>query len=277
MNELISLTRSDVLEIRNYEKSDVPIAFYPNLVKKRGTIFLVNKHMDIELLFITAGEMKIHLDDEVFYAEAGDVVVINPNVLHNIIPLTETVCYECMIVDRSFLNTVGMSLDHIYVQEVIKDCALFAHIYAIKEQLLTNKTGYYAAKVYCHIIECVLILLEKYAIAKQDNRAESSGLLSIEKAVSYIHEHFNKAISVEEIAAHIGYSKFYFCRRFKEITGYTVATYINMQRIKYAQSLLTESDKSINEIAFECGFASVAYFSATFKRYMGISPSRIQQ
>lgn len=277
MNELISLTRADVLEIRNYEKSDVPIAFYPNLVKKQGNIFLVNKHMDIELLFITEGEMKIHLDDEVFYAKAGEVVVVNPDVLHNIIPLTEMVCYECMIIDRNFLNTIGMSLEHIYVQEVIKDCGLFAHIYDIKEHLLTNKTGYYAAKVYCHIIECVLILLEKYVKAKKENRAECSGLLSIEKAVSYIHKHFNKAITVEEIAAHIGYSKFYFCRRFKEITGYTVATYINMQRIKYAHSMLIESDKNINEIAFECGFASVAYFSATFKRYMGISPSKVQR
>ena len=49
-----------------------------------------------------------------------------------------------------------------------------------------------------------------------------------------------------------------------------------MLRIKYAYNKLCQSDITINDIAFECGFKSIAYFSTTFKRYTGISPLSIK-
>lgn len=275
MNEMISLTRADVLEIRNFERSDVPLAFYHGL-KKRGSIFLVNKHADIELLFVTDGKLKIHLDADTFYAERDDVVVVNPNVLHNIIPLTDTVHYECIIIDRNFFERIGMPLERVYVQEVIRDACLFEHIYGIQENLITNKTGYYAARTYALLIDLALMLFEKYAREKAENQTVRTGLRMIETSIAYINKHIRDSITVEDIANHIGYSKFYFCRRFKEITGHTVATYINMQKIKYAQRMLQETDGNINEIAFRCGFKSVAYFSTTFKKYTGISPSQVK-
>lgn len=278
MNELIILSKtysdSNATEIRNYEKSDVPFVLHPDMTKYKGRIFLVNRHIDIELLFITDGKLKIHLDNDIFYAGINDIIVINPNVLHNIIPLTDTVTYDCIIIDRNFFNSHGLSLDNVHVKELINDEFLFDNIRNIKT-LMINKPKYYIARVNTYLLNLSLTLLEKYS-TEMESTSNSNTILTIEQGIKYINNHFNEQITIDDIAEYVGYSKFYFCRRFKDITGYTVTTYINMQKIRYAKNMLNTSNMSINEIASKCGFNSVAYFSTTFKKYMGINPSDIK-
>lgn len=278
MNELIILSKtysgSNATEIRNYEKSDVPFVLHPDMTKYKGRIFLANRHIDIELLFITDGKLKIHLDNDVFYGKSNDIIVVNPNVLHNIVPLTDTVTYECIIIDRDFFNRHGLSLDNVHVKELINDEFLFDNIRNIKT-LMINKPKYYIARVNTYLLNLSLTLLEKYSTEKEST-SDTNTLLTIEKGIEYLNKHFNEQITIDDIAEYVGYSKFYFCRRFKEITGYTVTTYINMKKIKYAKNLLNTSDMNINEIALKCGFNSVTYFSTTFKKYMGINPSDIK-
>ena len=85
MNKSIIISKSGGVELRSYENSDLPIDYYFDTTKRKGAIFLVNKHSDLEMLFVTNGTVEIHLDNEVFVGDVGDIIVINPNVLHNII------------------------------------------------------------------------------------------------------------------------------------------------------------------------------------------------
>lgn len=275
MNKSITISKSGSIEIRNYENSDLPIDYYFDTTKRRGTIFLVNKHSDLEILFITKGNLKLHLDNEVFFGDVGDIIVINPNVLHNIIALSEEVTYECLIIDKNYLDKNGLLLENKNIKEVIKGGNLCSLIISIKKSVLECQP-LYQAKVNIDILRLSLGLFEKHSITRDKRATQSNSLISIEKSISYINKNFNSDITIDDIAAHVGYSKFYFCRKFKEITGYTPATYINMQRIKYAYNKLRHSDVTVNDIAFECGFKSVAYFSITFKKYIGINPSSIK-
>lgn len=276
MNEYVTVSKCGGSEIRNYEESDVPFDYYFDTVKRRGNIFLVNKHRDLEILFIKEGSLKIHLDNEILSANASDVIVINPSVLHNIIPLTDEVRYECIIIDGNFLKRYGFSLEKFHVEEKIKDDYLFAILSSIKSKM-SEKPPFYRANVTSELLVMLVRIFEKYSFEKVGDSVPENYLLGIEKSISYINKHFNAEITIEEIASHIGYSKFYFCRRFKEVTGYTPATYINMQKIKYAYTKLSQSDITVNEIALECGFKSVAYFSVTFKKYTGMNPSEVKK
>ena len=275
MNESIILTKSAGIEIRNYEDSDIPVDYYFDTRKRKGTIFLVNKHLDVEILFITNGKLKIHLDHESFIGEIGDIIVINPNVLHNIIPLSEEVTYECLIIDKNYLLKNGLSLNNKHIKEIIKNRFLCDLIDSIK-MTVRERPPLYQAKVNIDILRLCVGLFENYSLEGSKHPNQSNCLVSIEKSISYINKNFNSDITIDDIASHIGYSKFYFCRKFKAITGYTPTTYINMLRIKYAYNKLCQSDITINDIAFECGFKSIAYFSTTFKRYTGISPLSIK-
>ena len=88
----------------------------------------------------------------------------------------------------------------------------------------------------------------------------------------YLSENCEQNISLEELAAHFYLSKYYVCRTFKEITGYTVTEYTNIHRIRKAKRLLEETDMSISEIAHELGYESLTYFERMFKSFMTISP-----
>lgn len=273
MNELIAISRSGALEKRDFDKSPVPLAIYPDLTKRKGTIFLVNKHIDLEILFITNGKLKIHLDNDTFVAGAGDIVVVNPDVLHNIIPLTESVTYDCIVIERAFLENQGLSLKSMHINEIIKDQSAFQFITDIKDTLMVNNQGYYVAKINKYLIELTVFLLENHARNKDTPSNTDNGLVAVENSIKYINKHLSEQLSLDDIAEYVGYSKFYFCRMFKSTTGYTVATYVNMQRIKYAHTLLTEGEENVSEVAAKCGFKSVSYFSTTYKKYVGYNPS----
>ncbi len=74
---------------------------------------------------------------------------------------------------------------------------------------------------------------------------------------------------------HIGYS--YFRKMFKQYTGIAPVQYHLDLKIRRARDLLVSTDQSIKEIAFMVGFRSIHYFSRTFKKKTGISPSEIRK
>ena len=81
------------------------------------------------------------------------------------------------------------------------------------------------------------------------------------------------SIAADSISTEAGFSKYYFCRSFKEITGRTVIDYLNLTRCSHAQSLLLSGSCNVSECAEQCGFQNLSYFSKTYRRYMGHSPS----
>ena len=272
MNEFITVSKSGYVETRNFESSPLPIWFYPFMTKYKDTIFLVNKHIDTEFLFMVSGELKIHLDNDTFIAKEGDIVAINPNVLHNIIPLSPSVTYHCLIIDREFIASHHLPTDEVHIKEVINDKFVFKKSDAIRSLLESDDT-YKAPKIHSLILDMMICVMENFGRKKQINPKERMTVHAVEKGIGYINNHFKEQISLEEIAEFAGYSKFYFSRIFKETTGYPLSDYINMQRIKYAHKLLSESDINVSEVAFKCGFKSISYFSTTYKKYMGYSPS----
>lgn len=81
-----------------------------------------------------------------------------------------------------------------------------------------------------------------------------------------------QAITLEMLAERFFLSPFYFHRLFSLIVGKPLAAYVRDRRVLYACKLLCDTDKSILDIALDCGFNSPQAFSRTFKAMQGISP-----
>ena len=79
--------------------------------------------------------------------------------------------------------------------------------------------------------------------------------------------------SISSAAASLGYSDYYFSKKFKSETGKSFCDYITEQRIKKSQVLLKNSRMSMQDIAEELGFSSQNYFARKFKEITGMSPS----
>ena len=94
----------------------------------------------------------------------------------------------------------------------------------------------------------------------------------IKKVLEYIAEHYTEPLTLEDVADVCGITKYHLAREFKRFTGLTVITYVNILRCKRAEVCLAEG-KTVTEAAVESGFDSISYFSRTYKKLMGVTPS----
>lgn len=97
------------------------------------------------------------------------------------------------------------------------------------------------------------------------------------QAMGYIGEHYGDPnITVAEIAQSIGISEGHLSHTFKKETDYTLLNYLTRYRIHKAMELLRDCRVKVYEVAQQVGYKDITYFSATFKKVVGISPSEYQ-
>lgn len=95
----------------------------------------------------------------------------------------------------------------------------------------------------------------------------------ISTSLKYIVEHYNKDLSVEQIANHVYLSPSYFSTLFKESTGYTVNQCIHLVRIEKGKQLLASLEYKGYEIANIVGYKTFRHFNEVFKKFVGTTPS----
>jgi AraC-like DNA-binding protein len=89
-----------------------------------------------------------------------------------------------------------------------------------------------------------------------------------------IEENLFEDISLDMLANKANYSKYHFSREFNTTVGISISQYIQERRFTYAVQMLNENKKSITEIASDCGFNSLAYFSKKFKEKFEFTPKQ---
>ncbi len=95
----------------------------------------------------------------------------------------------------------------------------------------------------------------------------------INKVCLFIQNNFQNKIYLKEVADLIYLTESNFCKFFKKATGKTYSDYVNEIRVNEASRLLFQSDKTISQISFECGFETLSYFNRVFLNKKGITPS----
>lgn len=109
------------------------------------------------------------------------------------------------------------------------------------------------------------------ALCRLTERKSESRL--VREINTYFSDHLYDRLSLDEIAAHFGYSKQYIIRVFKRETGKTPMAALNELKLTASAAELMNEEKSVAEVAAFCGFDDYNYFSRVFRRQFGISPS----
>ncbi|THF80762.1 response regulator transcription factor [Cohnella fermenti] len=95
----------------------------------------------------------------------------------------------------------------------------------------------------------------------------------IDKAISYIHEHYSEDVSLEMVAEQIPVSPTYLSSLFKREHNENFVEYVSNYRIEKAKLMLREGRRKIHEVAVLTGFGNVKYFYKVFKKKTGMRPS----
>lgn len=99
----------------------------------------------------------------------------------------------------------------------------------------------------------------------------------INKACTFLQNNFNQKISLKQVADLIYLTESNFCKFFKKATGKTYSDYLNELRINEACRMLVQTEQTINEISYACGFETLSYFNRVFLFKKAITPSTFRK
>lgn len=288
MSEMIEL-RNDRSEKIHYDCHDYPIyirkgflSSYPNYIAPK------HWHDDIELIAVLSGEMKYKVNGEVIRLQCGEGIFVNAGQIHfgysdtckeceflcillHPMLLCTTVAYEqdfvLPIICNSNVPFVFFQMDVSWQEKILKQ------IYFMYEACKNRKTM--PLLVQSGFVAIWALLYEN--IPENDSPAYQSSDLTITKnMVGFIQKNYASKISLASIASAgaIGQSKC--CKLFSKYFKQTPISYLNQYRLNKSIHLLHATDMTITEIAFSVGFNSASYYTETFRKWMGKSPTEFK-
>lgn len=244
--------------------------FFVEVASGNTTMPAMHYHKAYELYYLEVGSREYFIEDKLFQVNAGDFVLIPPGKLHR-----TGGAYG----KRILLQFTDTQLCKFYTREAADQLLkCFAH-WKITPTHLQQKRCIELLKQMttdCEPLEAILLLGQLLAELGKcaTEEIQEDG---ISKIVAFINANYAQIDTIADIAKHFFISKYHLCRIFKNAMKVTVIEYLNQIRIKNACQFLSFSDNDIGEIAEQCGFHSIAYFSNVFKKITGQSPSEFRR
>ena len=124
------------------------------------------------------------------------------------------------------------------------------------------------------------ILFQIYSESHSESTSRENPVshdILVNYAMEYIERNLNDKILIDQICHSIGTNASTLNFKFRREFNQSIGQYIVGQRINKARKLLIGTSYSISEIALRCGFQDIYYFSNTFKKMQGISPSEYRK
>jgi len=167
-----------------------------------------------------------------------------------------------------------------------KDQSLSPHPFVLDaalQQCISAITHYQGSEdtkstyLYARVLDLLWLQQENYIRAQQPHAVYVKTEYDKERIVfarDYLLTHMDAPPSLVQLAAIAGINEFKLKRGFKEMFNQTIFGYLADVRLDMAQRALREKQKTVTQIAFELGYASLQHFSAAFKKKFGIPPAK---
>lgn len=254
----------------------VPFIFNTDLKRNRFNRSRENNwHDNLEIQICTEGSGTVLLDGKSFPFHKNDVVVVNSNVIHYTGSDTN-LTYCCLIMSNEFCRQVDINPDILVFEPFIKSSMLADMLIQLREIYLTLDTPFRKARLNQTVLKILIELAEHHTIEKTVKTASSKKYETVKAAISYIRDHYSQKITLAEIAKAVLCDKYALCREFKKLTGQTIIEYLNNYRSIKAIDCLSEG-YTVTRTASYCGFDNLSFFTKTFKRYIGKTPSEYKK
>ncbi|MES2276382.1 MAG: AraC family transcriptional regulator [Bacteroidota bacterium] len=261
-------------------QEDVLPHFYPYL----------HRHYEAQLMWILEGEGTLLAGTNMHAFKAGDVFLLGANQPHLFKSSPEYFQADKPLQVHSLMVFFDPhdKLYPIFNMPEIQPLYTFIQQYAggfkiplaYAEQTRERMLDIRGSKNTDQIIHFLQLLQTLYGLkdlvplsaASLDKVSESEGV-RISNIYNYAMQHFDKVITLEQIAAEANMTPEAFCRYFKKHTGNTFITFINQLRVNEACKKLTSGKiEGIATVAYSCGFNSITNFNRIFKAVSGCSP-----
>lgn len=251
-------------------------------------------HPEIELTFVLEGVVRVLVNHDEYYIKAGDGMFINSNVLHYKEPASEG--KVCTVNHVFNTNIIAGQYQSVFMQQYVLplvECREFGSYIFRGEEPTERKVAEKIQHAY-DVTEQEVFGYEMLARndfsdiwmtlyeAARDKIAEhkKSNTLKEERVkymMIYIHKKYADKLTLEQIAEAANISKRECLRSFSEILNMTPFHYLMEYRVRKASEYLRNSNQTISEIGYNCGFSGTSYFTKVFRELRGMTPSEYRK
>lgn len=281
----ISENQKEIKEHGNYE---FPVGINIEKIEayEQGA-FLWHWHPEIELTWIMSGEIEYHVNDKKYILTEGEGIFGNSNTLHagyrregkectylsvtfhprflygyeNSVLQTK---YVDFIISNDAWSSLKLEKQVVWHQEIIK---MLRDIYELSQTPPED----YELDVHVILMQMWKKLFRYYHELPEKEQKPQRYLERMRYIISYVQEHLDQDITLDDVAGHVNICKSECCRFFKKHMGMTLFEYIMFLKIQKSLPLLREGE-SVTKAALMAGFSSPAYYGQIFKRYMKCTP-----
>lgn len=267
------------------EESDSLLAFDRT---KKDFLYPLHFHPEFEINFIKNASKAVRImGDSIEYIDEYELCLVGPNLYHvwengksdpNVdkreitIQFVQNIFPEDLLKKDLFKNIAQML-------KRSERGLLFSRETAIElEPLLSDlcqKKGIESFIALLNILNNLSLSPNQKILANSSFQHEHTAYtdIRIEKIHSYLIHNYNKKIKLEDAAKLLNMSNISFTRLIKQRTGKCFVDFLNEIRLGFATRLLIDSNKTISEICFDCGFNNISNFNRIFKKKQGQTPT----
>lgn len=246
-----------------------------------------HQHIRIEINYVKKGSCIIRLDEhESIGFNENEMMIIASDVHH----FFEVGAEGCTLMQLEFLPEVFSRFDlyhngtggsennnqstatTIFSDEnklikIVNNVRIVRAVQRIVNEL-NSKHTHYKYLVMMYYAELLVLInrhMEEVYLPICNNEA-------MKKAIAYIRLNYQSDISIADVAKKTGVGSRYLRKLFAQHLNISPLDYLNQVRVNKAIELLRNTDMSVKEVCFNCGFKSPQYFSRKFKQQVGMSP-----
>lgn len=240
-------------------------------------------HFEYEMILITSGKASAVINHKTYPLKKGSLVFISRLERHTFHILEEPYCRYVVSVSSNLL------MSHIKETELIsifiQRPANFAHVIQLDEEiyptilsLFHEMAEEYALQqdffIACSVSLFMSILIQLYRTYPGSFPMHSHSPMAeaVLQAQRYVSEHFNRKLTLQEIADKNFVSRHGLSLAFKEMTGITFKEYLLLFRITEAKNLLATTNLPVSQIAEQVGYVNVNNFVKIFKKLQHTTP-----
>jgi len=248
-----------------------------------------------ELNIITRGDGVHYFGDKTYPAVKGDVFIIPPNILHGYeggsgfdvfhLLLSPTFMQKnSASLERLSAYSTLFHIDPLMRERVSDDLHLrlnerLEEIYPFLEQMELIDNNPTVANCILSDSLATIVITKLCAFYSESHRFEPDGKVpdNFVKSLSYIYEHYNEHIELDELVRMSNMSRTAFITRFKKVTGSSPIRFQAIRRVEIAKQMLADKNMTISSIATEVGCYDTSHFVRLFHQLTGMSPSEYRE
>ncbi|KAA9005401.1 AraC family transcriptional regulator [Paenibacillus spiritus] len=275
-------------ENRSYNST---LPFTPMLL--RNFSFLAHWHNDLEFMYVAEGSIRAGVNSESRLLRQGDMAISCSGDIHYYDSRGLESTILIIVFNPRLIGYPGgwpqeVRLSSPFVEssgkppespEALLSAAAHDRITRMKLEA-EERPPHYELLITGLLYElCGLILRSigsKPAEPGRDRRL-GTGLTAMQGALDYLEKHYSAPVTLDEAAREAGMSRFHFSRFFKNATGLSFVSYLNHIRVNKAEELILHTNRTLTDIALECGFTNVRTFNRVFRQFRGQTPSSLRR